>query len=47
LFFWGVSFGASTPESFMPGLLIGVVGGFMAMVGFTKLRNKLNRWMDQ
>jgi hypothetical protein len=47
LFFAGVSFGAATPESFMSGILIGSVGGCMAMVGIVKLRNKFNRWLDQ
>ena len=34
------------PANYIPGLVIGVIGALIAMLGFTKLRNKLNNWMD-
>jgi len=46
LFLGGVFFGTS-PSTYIPGIIVGVIGALMAMIGFTKLRNKLNRWMDQ
>ena len=46
LFIGGVLF-VTTPATYFPGIIVGVIGALMAMIGFTKLRNKLNRWMDQ
>ncbi len=34
-------------QNFIVGILIGACGGVLALMMFDKLRNRLNRWIEQ
>lgn len=34
-------------QNFIVGILIGAFGGVLALMMFDKLRNRLNRWIEQ